>query len=162
MIPANSPQAKGRVERAHGTHQDRLVKKLRLQNIAPYAAANQFLEQEYLPEHNRQFHKAVARREDYHRPAPCPQQLRQIFRLEQERRISNDWVVRYGKRVFQLHRQSHHCAPARGTVTVCEWEDGTVKIEYRGQRAALGRDRRAGEATELLGSARGSQIDYPE
>ena len=134
IIAASSPQAKGRVERAHGTHQDRLVKKLRVQNIATYAAANQFLEQEYLAEHNRQFHKPAARREDYHRPAPRPEQLRQIFRLEQERRISNDWVVRYGKRVFQLQRQSHHYAPARGTVTVCEWEEGQIRIEYRGQQ----------------------------
>jgi transposase len=133
IIAASSPQAKGRVERSHGTHQDRLVKKLRVQNIATYGEANQFLEQEYLPEHNRQFHKAAARREDYHRPAPPEEELRQIFRLEQERRISNDWVVRYEKRIFQLQRQSHHYAPARGTVTVCEWEDGTVQIQYRGQ-----------------------------
>jgi transposase len=136
IIAASSPQAKGRVERAHGTHQDRLVKKLRLQNIATYQEANRFLAQEYLGEHNRQFHKAAARREDYHRPAPSPEQLRQIFRLEQERKISNDWVVRYGKRVFQLQRQSSSYAPARGTVTVCEWEDGRVKIEYRGQELA--------------------------
>jgi hypothetical protein len=53
IIAASSPQAKGRVERAHGTHQDRLVKKLRLAGIANYDQANAYLDQHYLAEHNR-------------------------------------------------------------------------------------------------------------
>ena len=60
IIAASSPQAKGRVERAHGTHQDRLVKKLRLAGIADYEQANAYLEQHYLAEHNRRY--AHARR----------------------------------------------------------------------------------------------------
>jgi len=51
IIAASSPQAKGRVERAHGTHQDRLVKKLRLAGIANYDQANAYLDQHYLAEH---------------------------------------------------------------------------------------------------------------
>ena len=53
VIAASSPQAKGRVERMHGRHQDRLVKKLRRQKITTHAQANAYLEAEYLPEHNR-------------------------------------------------------------------------------------------------------------
>jgi hypothetical protein len=53
IIAASSPQAKGRVERNNGVHQDRLVKKLRRQGIQSYEATNEYLEAEYLPEHNR-------------------------------------------------------------------------------------------------------------
>jgi hypothetical protein len=133
VIAANSPQAKGRVERIHGTHQDRLVKKLRRQQIASHAAANAYLEAEYLPEHNRRFARPAARAEDYHRRAPRAAQLDKIFRLESERTISDDWVVRYDNRFFQLEPQSRHYAPARGQVVVCEWPEGRVGIEYRGR-----------------------------
>jgi transposase len=133
MITAHSPQAKGRVERAHGTHQDRLVKHLRVQNINTHQAANRFIAEQYLAEHNQRFAKAAAQVADYHRPAPSAERLHQIFRLEYERTISNDWVVRHNRRHFQLPRQSRHYAPARSKVTVCEWEDGQIGIEYRGQ-----------------------------
>jgi len=59
VIAASSPQAKGRVERQHGTHQDRLVKKLRRKEIASHEAANVYLETEYLVEHNRRFARAA-------------------------------------------------------------------------------------------------------
>ncbi len=131
LIAASSPQAKGRVERVHGTHQDRLVKKLRRKGIRSHAEANAYLEAEYLPEHNRRFAHAAARREDYHRRTPCAGKLDRIFRVESERTISEDWVVRYDNRFFQLHPQSRNYAPARGQVTVCEWPDGRVDIEYR-------------------------------
>jgi len=62
IIAASSPQAKGRVERSNGTHQDRLVKKLRRQQINSDAAANEYLEKEYLPEHNRRFARPQRRR----------------------------------------------------------------------------------------------------
>jgi transposase len=133
LIAANSPQAKGRVERVHGTHQDRLVKKLRLRKIASSVQANAYLEAEYLPEHNRRFARPAARLEDYHRRAPCAAKLDRIFCLESERVISDDWVVRYEGRFFQLEPQSRNYAPARGKVVVCEWPDGRVEIEYRGR-----------------------------
>ena len=82
LIAANSPQAKGRVERVHGTHQDRLVKKLRRKKIATHAQANAYLEAEYLGEHNRRFARAASRPEDYHRRAPRAAELDKIFRLE--------------------------------------------------------------------------------
>src|SRR5215831_9328883 len=132
LIAAGSPQAKGRVERVHGTHQDRLVKKLRRRRIARPAEANAYLEAEYLPEHNRRFARSAARPEDYHRRAPCAAKLDRIFRLESERVISDDWVVRYEGRFFQLEPQSRNYAPARGKVVVCEWPEGRVEIEYRG------------------------------
>ena len=132
LIAANSPQAKGRVERQHGTHQDRLVKKLRRREIHSHEGANLYLEREYLPEHNQRFARAAARPEDYHRRAPRAMELDRIFRLESERTVSDDWVVRYDNRFFQLEPQSWHYAPARGKVWVCEGRHGKMAIEYGG------------------------------
>ena len=133
VIAANSPQAKGRVERIHGTHQDRLVKKLRRKEISSHEHANVYLEREYLPEHNRRFARTPARLEDYHRRAPRATELDRIFRLESERTISDDWVVRYDNRFFQLEPPSRHYAPAQGKVLVCEGQHGSIAIEYRGR-----------------------------
>ena len=133
LIGASSPQAKGRVERMHGTHQDRLVKKLRRREIATHAEANAYLEAEYLPEHNRRFGRAACRAEDYHRRKPSTRELDKILRLETARTISADWVVRYDNRFFQLHPQSQHYAPAKSQVLVCESRNGSLRIEYRGR-----------------------------
>src|SRR6266478_2567211 len=94
IMAANSPQAKGRVERNHGTHQDRLVKKMRLKKIQTHAEANRFLEKEYLLEHNQRFRRTPAQPEDYHRAAPRAAELEEVFHLETGRVIGNDWVVR--------------------------------------------------------------------
>jgi hypothetical protein len=131
LIAASSPQAKGRVERVHGTHQDRLVKKLRRRQINNHAQANVYLERDYLPEHNGRFARVAAKPEDYHRRAPRAIELDRIFRLERERTISQDWVVRYENRFFQL--ESRSCGLAEGKVMVCEGRHGGITIEYRGR-----------------------------
>jgi len=133
VIAASSAQAKGRIERMHGTHQDRLVKKLRRKEIVSHEAANVYVRNEYLPEHNRRFARVATRPEDYHRRAPRAAELDGIFRLESERVVSQDWVVRYENRYFQLQPQSHRHAPARSKVLVCEGRHGSIAIEYRGQ-----------------------------
>lgn len=132
IIAASSPQAKGRVERNHGTHQDRLVKKLRRLGISDAPAANQFLAQTYLPEHNRRFAVAPASPEDFHRRIPGRATLDRVFQLEEARVLSNDWVVRYAGRYFQVARQSG-LAPARSTVLVREARDGAIELRYRGR-----------------------------
>ena len=134
IIAASSPQAKGRVERAHGTHQDRLVKKLRLAGIANYDQANAYLEKHYLDDHNLRYAHAAAAQADYHRRRPTARQLDEVFWLEEERVVSEDWVVRYNNRLLQLERQSQHWAPAKSRVRVRENEAGEVAICYRHQR----------------------------
>ena len=134
IIAASSPQAKGRVERGHGTHQDRLVKKLRLARVMNYTQANEYLEGCYLAEHNRRYARPAAEAADYHRRRPTARQLDAVFWLEEERVVSEDWVVRYHNRVLQLERQSQHWAPARSRVLVRENEAGEVAMDYRGQR----------------------------
>jgi transposase len=133
IIPASSPQAKGRIERYHGTHQDRLVKKLRRQGITEVAAANAFLEAKYWPEHNRRFARAAASTDDFHVAVPRGLTLDTVFRLEETRTVSNDWVVRYANRLWQLERQSHQ-PPARSIVQVLEDAAGQIEVRYRGRR----------------------------
>jgi transposase len=132
IIPASSPQAKGRIERHHGTHQDRLVKKLRRRGIQDVATANAFLTTDYWAEHNARFAQEPASSDDYHVRAPSANTLARLFRLETERTVANDWVVRYHNRCFQLQRQSHH-PPARSRVQLLESESGTIEIRYRGR-----------------------------
>jgi len=133
IIPASSPQAKGRIERHHGTHQDRLVRKLRRRAIAEVGTANAFLEAEYWAEHNRRFAQAPLSDDDFHRTVPRGLRLDQVFRLEDTRTVSNDWVVRYANRYFQLERQSPH-PPARSSVQVFEDPTGQIEIRYRDRR----------------------------
>jgi transposase len=133
IIPASSPQAKGRIERHHGTHQDRLVKKLRRAGIADVAAANAFLDAEYWADHNRRFARAAASTDDFHVAVPRGLSLATVFRLEETRTVSNDWVVRYANRLLQVERQSHQ-PPARSTVQVFEDAAGQIEIRYRDRR----------------------------
>ena len=71
---------------------------------------------------------------DYHLSQPGARKRREIFRLETERTLGNDWVVRHENRFYQVERQGQVHAPAKSTVVVCEWEDGTMEIHYRNQK----------------------------
>jgi transposase len=153
IIAASSPQAKGRVERAHGTHQDRLVKKLRLAGITHYEQANAYLVEHYLAEHNRRYAYAALAPADYHRRAPTARQLDDVFWLEEERVVSEDWVVRYQNRLLQLERTSRPRVPAKSRVLVRENQAGQVAIHYRDQRLGF---RELKPASTALSEARGA------
>ncbi|HEY6072572.1 MAG TPA: ISNCY family transposase [Anaerolineales bacterium] len=153
IIAASSPQAKGRVERAHGTHQDRLVKKLRLTGIANYEQANAYLDAHYLAEHNRRYAHAATSPSDYHRRRPTARQLDEIFWLEEPRVISEDWVVRYQNRLLQLERPSRPRVPAKSHVLVRENEAGDIAIHYRDHRLVF---RELKAASTALSEGRGS------
>ena len=137
IIAASSPEAKGRVERIHGVHQDRLIKKMRRKKIATYETANEYLEKQYLPEHNRRFARAAAKPEDYHGRKPTARELREVFRLETERTISKDWVLRHEGRYLQLKPSCRNYGPTTSKALVCEWEDETIKVYYRGEPIAF-------------------------
>jgi hypothetical protein len=132
IIAASSPRVKGRMERNHTTHQDRLVKKMRRKEIGTHAEANVFLEKEYLREHNRRLTRVLAEGEDYHRPAPSAGELNEVFHLETGRVIGNDWVVRHKNRYYQVKAQARRSARAKAKVTVCEWEGGCLQIRHHG------------------------------
>lgn len=129
MIAASSPQAKGRVERTHGTNQDRLIKKLRLKGIATYEEMNRYLREEYLPAHNARFAHAPARSADYHLPLNRRLKAADLWCREEERQLSNDGVVSYERRAIQV--DVRHDMPVRARVMVRTTEDGSVRILYR-------------------------------
>jgi hypothetical protein len=131
LITARSPQAKGRIERNHGTSQDRLVKKLRLAGIATIDAANAFLVESYLPSHNARFARPAAADVDAHTAAP--RDLATIFALEEVRQLGNDWVIRYHNRALQVtpsRAARRHAAPGR-RLLVRETQAGAVQIVVR-------------------------------
>ncbi len=137
IIGAHSPQAKGRVERKNGVHQDRLVKKFRRQGIHEDAAANAYLEARYLPALNQRFATPAARPENYHRPAPSVEELEDIFRLETERWVSNDWVVRHHGRYLQLLPPRCRHRPRQAKAMIYESEDGRLEVRYGGEGMAF-------------------------
>lgn len=134
LIGASSPQAKGRVERGHGTHQDRLIKKLRLTGIATTDAANAYVAADYLPAHNARFAIAPASAVDHHRArATCRWEDADVFCVETARVIGNDHVVQYRGRGLQLDRAMRGCVPAKSRVLVREREDGTLRVVHVGR-----------------------------
>jgi len=130
VIAANSPQAKGRVERNHGTDQDRLVKELRLKGISTIAEANAFLEKTYLPKMNKKFSRPPADPADAHVPlgTVC---LKNIFCFEYERTVSNDYVIRYEKRLFQILKTSKLLPRPKDKVHIRILLDGTLEILWK-------------------------------
>jgi len=132
LILANSPQAKGRVERMNGVLQDRLVKALRLAGIDDVDSANRFLEQLFLPPFNRRFVRAAAQPADVHRPAP--RNLEEILSWEQERVVQRDWTVACGGQWYQLDRHHESLSLVRRRVIVRRLRDGREQIVYRGHK----------------------------
>jgi hypothetical protein len=102
VICANSPQAKGRVERGFGTHQDRLVKELRLAGISTVEKANPFLRDVYFPAHNARFAVAPTNPTNVHRPLLKSHRLHEILSLRSPRVLEEDFTLRYKHRFFQL------------------------------------------------------------
>jgi transposase len=129
IITANSPQAKGRVERKHGVYQDRWVKELRLAGIDDMERANQSLSG-FTEKLNHRFAVEPRSPADFHLPVPQGMDLRHVLCLEESRTVGNDWVVRYENRFFQIASQSN-LPPRRGKVIVQEHLDGSVHIVYK-------------------------------
>ncbi len=130
IMAASSPQAKGRVERHHGTHQDRLIKKMRLEGIADYEAANRYLDEQYLDEHNAKFAHEPAAGADFHRRLWKRLDLKWVFCLEAERVVSNDRVVRFENRFLQLQPKRRQGLGAGARVTVQQARDGEMRVLF--------------------------------
>ncbi len=134
MIFANSPQAKGRVERANGTLQDRLVKGLRLKGIRQIEAANEYLEREFLPDHNRRFGCCAAGAADVHRKLPPAPALAETLCVQEARTVGRDWCVSYGGKVLQLDKRHQALSLAGRVITVTELVSGQLRLMYKGHR----------------------------
>ena len=130
LILANSPQAKGRVERMNGTLQDRLVKALRLAGISDRESANRFLDGKYLTAFNRQFARTAASPVDVHRAAP--RNWNEVLSWEAERVVQGDWTVACAGTRYQLDRQHEALRLVRRQVIVRTLRNGRVQLVYRG------------------------------
>ena len=127
LIPAHSPQAKGRVERLFKTVQDRLVKELRLAGVSTLEAANRFLDG-YLPIYNRRFSVQPAQPADLHRPRPASRELDRSLCIKTTRCLRKDFTIAHQRGLYQIHetiRASH--------VLVEERVDGTMQITHQGR-----------------------------
>jgi hypothetical protein len=132
LILADSPQAKGRVERINGVLQDRLVKSLRLEGIRELGRANEYLAQRFLPALNRRFQREAASPADVHRGVP--RDLDEVLSWEEERVVHRDWTVACGGRWHQVERRHEPLSLAGKKVVVRTLRDGRVQLAHRGQK----------------------------
>ena len=133
VICANSPEAKGRIERLFGTLQDRLVKEMRLRGIKNREDANRYLESEYLDDHNKRFSVAPKLEGDAHRPLTnaLRKKLSSIFSIQSKRRVNNDYTIQFKSRWFQLGATQDTTVYKGDTVTIEERLDGSLHIRSR-------------------------------
>lgn len=127
LIHAQSPQAKGRVERLFGTFQDRLIKKMRLKDIKTVTQANRFLTH-FLPKHNRRFSVAALEKGNLHRPLPQNINLDKILCIRTEHTLRNDFTIRHDKRLYQITEST-----TAKKLIVEERVNGTTLITYKGK-----------------------------
>ena len=134
IITANSPEAKGRVERKHGVFQDRFVKELQLQGIDRIEEANELLQNGFVDALNRKFARPPRNETDLHRPAPTERELREIFCFEKIRVVAKDWTVRCENRLYQILKRNDPLPRPGDKVIVRRLLDGTIQLLYRGKK----------------------------
>ncbi len=125
VVHANSPQAKGRIERLFGTFQDRLVKEMRLRGIGTIEEANLFLE-EYLPIYNRRFPVSPKESDNLHRPLGRGLDLDAILCKKTERTVRNDFTVAHNRKLYQI--EDSITGPR---VIVQDLLNGSLRITYK-------------------------------
>lgn len=133
LITAHSPQAKGRVEKMNDTLQRRLVKEMRLAGINTIQEANTFLEAVFIPKFNAQFAVVPKKESDLHRKLDAKKidQLPQIFSIQSERKVCNDYTVRFANDYYQLNQTQPTTVYKKDAVTIEEHLDGQIKISLR-------------------------------
>jgi len=130
IVCANSPQAKGRVERANQTLQDRLVKELRLEGISDRASANAYLET-FRQDFNRRFAVPPRSRHDAHRPLLATDNLEHIFSHQETRTLTKNLTLQYDRVTYQIQSQRPAYALRNAKVMICQKANGQVTILYQ-------------------------------
>ncbi len=128
---ANSSQAKGRVERANLTLQDRLVKELRLRGISTREAANAYAPS-FIADFNRRFGKPPKSDHDAHRPLRADEDLRQILSYRVPRKVSNALPVQYDRVMYLLDDSAANRSLVHEYVEVVEYPDGVIEVQANG------------------------------
>jgi transposase len=145
MIPAYSPQARGRGERSFGTWQGRLPQELRLRGIQTIEEANRFLRETYIAEFNRKFTVAAAESGTAFMPIHH-QDLNRVFAIQHERTVAKDNTIQFSNHVWQLEKTPLRVTFAGCQVLVYQHLDGTFSIGYGPH--TLARFNGSGEAIE--------------
>jgi len=133
VIHANSPQAKGRVEKMNGTLQRKLVKEMRLANINTMVEANKYLKEVFIPKFNTQFGVIAKKKNNLHRKLNEQQkiELKKILSIQSERSINNDYTIRFKNNYYQLEEVQSTTVYKRDKVVIEEHLDGSLKIALR-------------------------------
>jgi len=155
MIPAYSPQARGRSERNFGTWQGRLPQELRLRGITTVDEANRFLRQDYVVEFNRRFQVAAEQRGSAF-VAVARKNLDLIFSLQYERTVNRDNTVSFQNLVLQIQRVPWRATLAGCSVIVHQHLDGTISLTHGPQR--LGRYTAQGIAIDATQTTAGKKL----
>jgi len=132
IICANTPQAKGRVERANKTLQDRLTKELRLQNISTIEEANLWLP-EFMEDYNQRFATTPRSSFDFHVQLSDSNNLDFILCRKVTRTLSKNLTFQYNKRIYQIHVDRPTYALRNATVTVLENANNEIIVLYKKQ-----------------------------
>jgi hypothetical protein len=135
MIPAYSPEARGRSERAFGTLQDRLPKELHDAAITEVAQANRFLQRRFIPAYNREFAGPAAETGSAFVPW-IGTNLNDILCLQEERTVRADNCVVYHNHILQIPADRHRCHYVKATVRVHEYPDRSLAI-FHGPRCLV-------------------------
>jgi transposase len=130
IICANTPEAKGRVERANQTLQDRLVKEMRLCGISSLEAGNAYLP-EFMADFNRRFGVPPISQHDAHRPLAAQDNLALILTWQEPRTLSKNLTVQFEKVIYQIQTKRSTYAMRNAQVTVCKDACGNVTLLYR-------------------------------
>lgn len=133
VICANSPEAKGRIERLFGTLQDRMVKEMRLADTKTLNDANRFIGERYIPDHNRRFGVPAKNERDAHRPLSDDLRARlpSIFSVQSKRKVNNDYTIQFKNRWFQLEATQDTAVYKRDEVIIEERLDGMIHIRLK-------------------------------
>jgi hypothetical protein len=131
IICANSPQAKGRVERAFGTLQDRLVKELRLAGISTVAAANAWLPG-FITDYNSRFARDPVNAKDLHRPLSAGEDLDEILAWREERTVTHNLTLHYDRMMLILDPTPLARGLVRKKVVVVNYTDGRFAVQFNG------------------------------
>ena len=133
IIAANSPQAKGRVERKHGVLQDRFVKELTLAGVKTIATANKMLQEGFMEKLNQKFSQPPLDPHDFHRPVPARVNLADVFCFEEQRTLANDWTIRHDNRYYQIARDNKPLPKPKDKILMRWRLDGELILLYKGK-----------------------------
>jgi hypothetical protein len=135
IICANTPQAKGRVERVNQTLQDRLVKEMRLRGLASIEEGNAYLA-DFIEAFNKKFAVAAKSPHDLHRPLAAGEELERVLRVRASRVLSKNLQFSYKRMIYQVVSKRPRYALRYQRVWVYERAAGEVEIEYKGKPLA--------------------------